>query len=93
MKTNKFFFYVSLMITMLCTKMTNCIFFILDPYEQRCISRDMKEKSHFSGVYFISGEQEDGNKAVIKDSSNLVIWQAVGQKNAKFNYEIIHSGN
>ncbi len=91
MKTNKNFIYVSLII-LICTKMTNSIFFILDPFEQRCISRDMKEKSHFSGVFFISGEQENGNKAMIRDSNNHVLWQAEGQKNAKFNYEIVNSG-
>lgn len=64
---------------------TNEIFMILDPYETRCISRDMLLKSSFAGLYYISGEMEEGNKAYIKDNNNQIIWNADGQKNGSFN--------
>jgi hypothetical protein len=61
------------------------IFFVLDPFEQRCISKEMQEKSNFSGVYFISGEREDGNKAMIKNSRGQIIWENHAQKSGSFN--------
>jgi hypothetical protein len=64
------------------------IFFVLDPYEQRCVSKNMFEKTSFSGVYFISGEKEEGNKVQIKNASGQVLWDAYGQKTGSFNLNI-----
>jgi hypothetical protein len=71
---------------------SNQIFFILDPFEQRCISREMTQKSSFGGVYFISGEKEEGNRAYIKDSNNLIIWENKEQKNGSFNLVVEKEG-
>jgi hypothetical protein len=68
------------------------IFFILDPFEQRCISRNMIQGSNFNGVFFISGEHEVSNKAFIKNENNQIIWQLDGHKNGNFNYAVAAAG-
>jgi hypothetical protein len=72
---------------------TNQVFFILDPLETRCISKEMVEKTSFGGVYFISGENEEGNRAFIKNNENQNIWENIGQKNGSFNLIVERAGN
>ena len=72
---------------------TNQIFFILDPFEQRCISKEVEVGYPFTGVFFISGEHEESNKAFIKNQQNQVVWDLVGQKTGNFNYEVKTKGS
>ena len=88
---NKFLFY-ALIFVMINLQTISGLFFILDPYEVRCISREMKENSTFTGVYFISGEKEDYNRAFIKSEDGIVLWQAYNQKTSNFNYIITKDG-
>jgi len=52
----------------------------------------MVEKTNFSGVYFVSGEREEGNKAIIKNANNQILWESTGQKTGTFNLSVIQSG-
>ncbi len=70
----------------------NCLFFILDPQEQRCIYREMKANSVFSGTYFISGEHEEGNKAKITNEQGHVLWHVEASKHGDFRVDIPHEG-
>ncbi len=87
---NYFIYFCFILISVF--QYTNEIFFILDPFEQRCISREMEVRTSFAGVYYISGEKEEGNKALIKDSNNQIIWESNGQKNGSFNLFINTAG-
>lgn len=71
----------------------NGLFFVLDPHEERCISRQMNEKETFGGAYFVSGEREEGNKAFIKSADGKIIWEVNGQKNSSFNFVVEKEGN
>jgi hypothetical protein len=81
-----------LILLLVLTQYTNQVFFILDPFEQRCISREMEEKATFSGVYFISGEKEENNRAFIKNSSHQELWRSDGHKNGSFNFVVERKG-
>jgi hypothetical protein len=48
------------------------IFFILDPQENRCMSREMPEKSIFSGVFYVSGEREEDNNKVKRTFEDIL---------------------
>lgn len=89
----KNFHYLFLAILLLnFIKYTNEIFFVLDAYEQRCISKQMTSGSTFAGVYFISGEKEEGNKVTIKNPFGQDIQTLDGHKNGSFNYLIEKEG-
>jgi hypothetical protein len=88
---NKFFIYVSLFLLFAITP-AHGIFFILESFETRCMSKEMPEKSIFSGVYFISGEREEGNKAYIMNERGSILWQAMEQKNANFHLDVAQAG-
>jgi hypothetical protein len=68
------------------------IFFILDPFDTRCVSKEFAARSSFTGVYFISGEKEESNKAYITDNNNHVIWSLNNQKNGSFNLYVEEEG-
>jgi hypothetical protein len=68
------------------------IFFILDPFEERCISRQMEAQTSFGGVFYSSGEKEDSNKATIKNSENHIVWELAGQNHGNFNLETMAEG-
>jgi hypothetical protein len=78
--------------TFIIVSLSNCIFFIIDPYERKCISQEMKEHNFFNGVYFVSGSQEEANKVVIEDSNGHIIWASEHEKNGSFNLEIKQPG-
>jgi len=61
------------------------VFIVLDPYEKRCIYKDVLEKKQFSGVYYFSGQEEDKNIVTIIHPNNKIIWKKDGLKNGSFN--------
>jgi len=88
------FKYILFTIIAICLiKKSYQIFFVLDPNETRCMSRKVPEKSTFSGVYFVSGEDETGNVAVIKNPNGDVIWNANSHKNGSFSLYVENEGN
>lgn len=53
----------------------------------------MDKGSSFSGVYYISGEKEEGNRAsIIKNKGSATIWEANAQRNGSFNLVINEDG-
>lgn len=88
---NIFFFKIMFLIIMI--NYSSQIFFILDPFDTRCISKEFVARSSFTGVYFISGEKEESNKAYITDSDNHLIWSSLDQKNGSFNLYVETDGN
>lgn len=87
------FKYVFITLISICLiKKSFQIFFVLDPYESRCISKRVHDKSTFSGVYFVSGEDETGNVAVIKNTQGEIIWNANSHKNGSFNLYVENEG-
>jgi hypothetical protein len=89
---NKFFIYVSLFLIFVITPATS-IFFILDPMENRCMSREMPEKSIFSGVFYVSGEREEDNKAYIMNERGHILWQIQNQNKGNFHLDIAQAGS
>lgn len=69
------------------------IFYILDPQELRCISKLIMSDSTFSGTYFVSGEEEESNKVVVKDPKGDVIWEDDGHSSGSFSLEVKDEGN
>lgn len=92
MKIKTFKYILFSLVTLCLIKKTYQIFFVLDPYESRCISKLIPEKSTFSGVYFVSGEDETGNIAVIKNPNNDIIWNANSHKNGSFSVNVEKEG-
>lgn len=88
---NKFLLYSALFLFCF-VKLSHQIFFILDPFEERCIYKEMDAKGTFAGVYYLSGEYEDRNRASVKNAQNQVIWELIGHKNGNFNLEIQSAG-
>jgi hypothetical protein len=88
---NIFFFKFLFLIVMI--NYSSQIFFILDPFDTRCISKEFVARSSFTGVYFISGEKEESNRAYITDKDNHVIWSSLNQKNGSFNLYVESDGN
>jgi uncharacterized Fe-S cluster-containing protein len=87
------FKYVFFTLISICLiKKSYQIFFVLDPYESRCISRHVPNKSTFSGVYFVSGEEETGNIAVIKSPNGDIIWTANSHKNGSYSLYVENEG-
>jgi hypothetical protein len=68
------------------------IFFILEALDTRCISKEFLKGFSFTGVYFISGEKEESNKAYITDSNDHVIWSLDNHKNGSFNLYVESDG-
>jgi hypothetical protein len=66
-------------------KLTNQVYVVLEPLEQRCVSKDMVAKSSFSGVYYVSGEQEESNKVYITNPKGKILWVLKDHKNGSFN--------
>jgi hypothetical protein len=88
---NKFLLFLCLIFLCLID-LSYQIFFILEPFEQRCISKDMDAQSNFSGVFFSSGDKEDSNRAIIKNSENQIIWELIGHSHGNFNLEVKANG-
>ena len=93
MKTKKLEYLLFLIISIILINNTNQIYFVLEPYENICMSKNLLEKSIFSGFYFISGEEETGNMAIIKNPENHIIWNTNSQKSGSFNLQIEKGGN
>jgi hypothetical protein len=60
------------------------IFLVLEPYEKRCVFKDIQESQILSGVYYISGEQEDMNEVTIVSPKNVILFKMENLKNASF---------
>lgn len=87
------FKYIFLTLISICLiKKSYQVFFVLDPYESRCISKRVQSKSTFSGVYYVSGEDETGNVAVIKNPNGDIIWNANSHKNGSFSLYVDNEG-
>lgn len=93
MKNKTFKFLLFLVILVCLIRKSYEVFFVLDPYESRCISKKIHEKSNFSGLYFVSGEDETGNIAVIKNPLRETIWSANSHKSGSFNLYVEREGN
>jgi hypothetical protein len=85
-------FILFFLITISSINKTHQIYFVLDPYETRCISKMIKEKSTFSGSYYASGEYELMNSATIKNSNNEIIWRDENHSSASFNLSVEKEG-
>ncbi len=68
------------------------LFLIIDPRENRCISREMKEKEYFGGFYVISGEDESDSRVYITNQENNKLWELENQKNGSFQMGINADG-
>ena len=86
-------FFLKFLFFIIMINYSSEVFFILEPFDTRCISKDFIARSSFTGVYFISGEKEESNKAYITDKDNHVIWSLVNQKNGSFNLYVESDGN
>jgi len=93
MKFAAFKYILFSLISICLIKKSYQIFFVLDPYESRCFSKRVPSKSNFSGVYFVSGEDETGNIAVIKNPNGDIIWNANSHKNGSFSLYVENEGN
>ncbi len=71
---------------------TNQIYFVLDPYEIRCMSKMIMANSTFSGSYYATGEYEQMNLATIKNSNNEIIWRDEHHNSASFNLLVEKEG-
>lgn len=80
------------LITISSINKTHQIYFVLDPYETRCISKTIKEKSTFSGSYYGSGQNENNNIATIKNSSNEIVWKSENHNSSSFNFSVEKEG-
>lgn len=69
------------------------LFFILDPFEQRCIYRELNTNSLFSGTFFFSGENEEANRVQIKNEHGNILWQALNSKHGDFQVQISTEGS
>ena len=49
--------------------------------------------STFSGAYYVSGEEEQSNKAVIKNPKGEIIWHDDGHSSGSFNFDVKEEGN
>ena len=92
MKNTPFHYMIFLILAFCLINKTYQIIYILDPYETRCISKNIQSNSTFSGSYYVSGESEANNNAVIKDGSGSIIWKDNGHSNGSFNLEIKYEG-
>ncbi len=85
--------YVLLTIIAICLiKKSYQIFFVLDPYESKCVSKLVHANSVFSGVFFVSGEDESGTNAEIRNPQGNVVWSVKSYKNASFNLQVEKEG-
>ena len=89
-KTMKYLLFLILALCLINKSLQ--IFYVLDPYETRCISKLIFENSTFSGTYFASGEYETSNSAVIKNPQNEIVWKDNGHSNASFNLQVEKEG-
>ena len=93
MKISKTKFLITFLSIFTLFKYTYQIFYILDPKESRCISKKLQEKSNFSGNYFVTGETELKNNAIIKNPKGEIIWKDDGHSNGSFNLQVDNEGN
>ena len=92
MKNNPLHYMIFLILAFCLIKKSYQIFYILDPHETRCISKLILENSTFSGAYFVSGESEQNNNAVIKNPNKEIIWKDNGHSNGSFSLEVQKEG-
>ena len=88
----KIYSLTKLTLLLLLINYSSQIFFILEAFDTRCISKEFLKGASFTGVYFISGEKEESNKAYITDSDNHIIWSLDNQKNGSFNLYVENDG-
>ena len=92
MKNNPLKYLIFLILALCLINKSYQVFYILDPHETRCISKLILENSIFSGAYFVSGETESNNSAVIKNSQGEIIWKDNGHTNGSFNLSVEKEG-
>jgi hypothetical protein len=68
------------------------IFLVLDPYEKRCIFKEVAYKQILSGVYYVSGEEEDKNEVQIYSPKNTILFQKQNMKNGSFSINTEDNG-
>lgn len=83
-------FVISLIFILLSN--VSSLFFILEPFEQRCIYRQLNANTLFSGTFFFSGENEEANRVQIKNDNGIILWQALSSKHGDFNVQISNEG-
>jgi hypothetical protein len=69
------------------------VFIVLDPFEKRCVYKDILHKATFTGNYFISGEQEDKNEVTIISPKNVILFRKENQKSGSFSVNTEMDGN
>lgn len=88
-----FFYQMIFTIILFCLiNKTYQVFYVLDPHENRCITKHVNAATVFSGNYYFSGESELENSVYIRNPEQNTIWSDKGHTSGSFNFDVTNSG-
>jgi len=85
--------FFSIFNLLLFFKYIQSLFMVINPAENRCISRAMKKDEYFGGFYVSSGENEKGIRVYIINNLNDKLWELEGEQSGSFQMTIHNEGD